>query len=121
MPGVDYTLDVRDLYVFEDNQFDYVFSAHVLEDIEDTEDTLKEWLRVLKKSGSLILYLPHKDYYPNIGQEGSNPAHKHDFLPNDILLVLKRICSFDLHVLEERNQNDEYSFLIVARITGKGE
>lgn len=119
LPGVDYTLDARDLFVFTDNQFDYVFSAHTLEDIDDTKDTLHEWLRVLQLSGHLILYLPHKDYYPNIGKEGANPAHKHDFIPNDILQVLKQICAFDVHVLEERNQNDEYSFLLVLRITAK--
>ncbi len=119
MPGVDYVLDARDLFVFDDNQFDYVYSAHVLEDIVETEEALSEWLRVLKLSGHLILYLPHKDYYPNIGQPGSNPAHKHDFLPKDILQILKRICSFDVHVLEDRNQNDEYSFLIVLKLTGK--
>lgn len=96
-----------------------MFSAHTLEDIDNPEEALREWLRVLKIGGHLILYLPHKDYYPNIGQPGANPAHKHDFLPKDILQLLKRICLFDVHVLEERNQNDEYSFLLVLRITGK--
>ena len=119
LPGVNYTLDARDLFIFDDNQFDYIFSAHVLEDLENPEDTLREWLRVLKPGGYLILYLPHKDYYPNIGKEGANPAHKHDFLPNDILQILKRICFFDVHVLEERNKNDEYSFLLVLMITGQ--
>lgn len=118
-PGVDYTLDVRDLFVFEDNEFDYVFSAHTLEDIDDTEDCLREWLRVLKPGGHLILYLPHKDFYPNIGKEGANPAHKHDFTGADILEILDRICRHRIVLIENRNLNDEYSFLIVVEFKGK--
>lgn len=119
LPGVDYALDARDLFVFCNDEFDYVFSAHVLEDMPDPEDTLREWLRVLRPDGYLILYLPHKDYYPNIGKPGANPAHKHDFIPNDIIEILGKICRYTLVVVENRNQNDEYSFLIVAQIKGK--
>lgn len=118
LPGVDYTLDARDLFLFDRDYFDYVYSAHVLEDIPDPEDALREWLRVLRPGGHLILYLPHKDFYPNIGKPGANPNHKHDFLPQDIIKILDRICSYDLPVLEERHEGDEYSFLIVARIKG---
>lgn len=118
-PGVNYTLDVRDLFVFIDNEFDYVFSAHTLEDIDDTEDALREWLRVLRPGGHLILYLPHKDFYPNIGQPGANPAHKHDFIPIDIIKALFKICRFRVVIKENRNLNDEYSFLLIIRLEGK--
>ena len=42
-----------------DNSFDYVFSCHCLEHMPDTIGTLKEWLRVLKPGGRLVLMLPH--------------------------------------------------------------
>jgi SAM-dependent methyltransferase len=70
---------------FENDVFDFVYSSHTLEDIQSTDIALKEWLRVIKPGGYLILYLPHKDYYPNIGHELANKAHKHDFVPEDIL------------------------------------
>ena len=117
-PGVDFVLDIRDLYIFKNGEFDYIFSSHVLEDIEDTTDTLREWWRLIKLHGFLILYLPHKRFYPNIGEEGSNPAHKHDFEPSDIKSILDRICYYKLDACEERNQDDEYSFLLIIRKTG---
>lgn len=88
--------DATNLYWFKDNVFDVVFSSHCLEDIEDTESTLREWLRVLRPNGYLILYLPHKKYYPNIGQPFANIGHKHDFLPEDIIGTMKRIGGVEL-------------------------
>jgi predicted SAM-dependent methyltransferase len=44
-----------------DETFDYVLSSHVLEHMQDTIGTLKEWIRVLKKDGILFLLLPHAD------------------------------------------------------------
>jgi SAM-dependent methyltransferase len=44
-----------------DDTFDYVFSSHVLEHMQNTIATLKEWQRVLKKGGILFLVLPHGD------------------------------------------------------------
>jgi SAM-dependent methyltransferase len=41
--------------------FDYVFSSHVLEHMQDTIGALEEWMRVLKSGGVLFLVLPHGD------------------------------------------------------------
>ena len=115
LPGVDFLLDIRDLYIFKNAEMDYVFSSHALEDLKDTEDTLREWWRVLKPEGHLILYLPHKDLYPNIGQHGSNVAHKHDFVAKDILDILSRFARFKILINEIRSKDDEYSFLLLLR------
>jgi len=82
--------DATNLYWFKDNVFDAVFSSHCLEDIVDTESVLREWTRIIKPLGFLILYLPHKNFYPNIGYPFANLGHKYDFLPDDIInIVLK--------------------------------
>lgn len=97
-----------------DASVDAVFSSHLLEHIEDTDAALAEWWRVIKPGGYLVLYLPHKDLYPNIGTEGANPDHKHDFTPADIgaaMAVGDR--SWDLKVNEVRSEGYEYSFLQV--------
>lgn len=44
-----------------DETYDYVFSSHVLEHMQNTIRTIKEWERVLKKGGILFLVLPHGD------------------------------------------------------------
>jgi SAM-dependent methyltransferase len=59
------------LDLFADKSMDFVFSSHLLEHIEAFEDALREWWRVIKPGGPLVLYLPHKEHYPNIGQPGA--------------------------------------------------
>lgn len=111
----DVVSDVTDLTFFKDLSMDYVFSSHLLEHIEDTEATLREWWRVLKVGGYLVLYLPHKSFYPNIGEPGHNPDHKHDFLPADIIDAMRKVGGWDLVVNEDRNGGDEYSFVQVFK------
>lgn len=119
--GPNVIADARKLDIFADGAFDYVYSSHALEDFEDTRALLTEWWRLVKPGGHLILYLPHKDFYPNIGQPGANPAHKHDFLPADIIAHMRAVApDWDLLENQERDQLFEYSFLQVYRRTAPG-
>lgn len=104
--------DASRLPMVPDGRVDYVFSSHLLEHLEDYQAALKEWWRIIRVGGYLVLYLPHKDLYPNIGQPGSNPDHKHDFVPADILAAMHDM-DWTLHVNEVRDARDEYSFLMV--------
>lgn len=110
--------------MFADGCVDTVFSSHTLEHIEDYRAALKEWWRLLSVGGHLILYLPHRDLYPRIGEPGSNPDHKHDFAPEDIVAAMREIApDWSLLVNETRDQGTEYSFLQVFRreAAGKGQ
>lgn len=97
----------------DDASQDFVFSSHLLEHIEDYAAALKEWWRVIRPGGHLVLYLPHKDAYPRIGQPGANPDHKHDFSQRDIERVMETLGGWSLLVNEFRDQGNEYSFLQV--------
>lgn len=113
--------DCRKLPLFADGAFDTVFSSHTLEHIEEWRETLAEWWRLVKVGGHLILYLPHADLYPNIGQPGSNPDHKHDFRNEDIRGAMESIApDYTLLVDEKRDQGREYSFLQVYRKEPQG-
>lgn len=103
------------LSVFASNQMDFVFSSHCLEDILDTRQALEEWWRVVRPNGYLILYLPHRDLYPNVGKYGANPEHKHDFVPEDILKVMEQFAAFEVVRNEVHGEEDEYSFDLVLR------
>lgn len=94
---------------------DFIFSSHMLEHIKEHEKALREWWRVLRPGGHLCLYLPHKDFYPNIGTEGANPDHVHDFHPDDIIAAMKKIGGWDLVENQERNGGTEYSFFQVYK------
>ena len=98
---------------FDDSSQDFVFSSHLLEHIEDYASALKEWWRVIKPGGHLVLYLPHKDLYPRCGTHGANPDHKHDFDPSDIKEVMRGLGGWALLVNEVRSAGNEYSFLQV--------
>lgn len=107
------------LDMFASQQMDFVFSSHLLEHIEDHAAALREWWRVIKVGGYLCLYLPHKDFYPNVGTEGANPDHKHDFLPADIIGAMQDVPGgWDLVENQERNGGMEYSFFQVYRKLG---
>lgn len=114
-PDVDVVGDALDLSLFSDASMDGVFSSHYLEHVEDTEACLKEWWRVIKPGGYLTLYLPHKSFYPNIGTPLANTDHKHDFVPDDIINIMKKIGSWELLENEDRNKFEEYSMLLVFK------
>jgi len=105
------------LRIFSDNYFDYVFSSHCLEDFIATEGILREWWRVIKPSGHLILYGPDKDYYPRVGTPGANVNHKHDFYWQDIWKILKRFGNAKLVSASRHNQSNEYSWQLIVKKT----
>lgn len=106
---------VETLPMFGDGALDYVFSSHCLEDLPDTKTILCEWWRVLKVGGYMVLYLPHKDLYPNIGQPGANPAHVHDFVPEDILQICRKNFACRLIRNDTHAEENEYSFEIILQ------
>ena len=98
----------------KDESCDAIFSSHLLEHIDDYRGALKDWWRCIKNDGYLVLYLPHKHFYPNIGEMGSNPDHKHDFEPRDIVSAIQEVAvGCDVLVNEDRKDGMEYSFLLV--------
>lgn len=124
----DVIADVTNLSLFTDEAFDYVYSSHTLEDLPYTEAVLMEWWRLVKPGGNLILYLPltkrvakemglenWADFYPNMGEEGANYHHQHDFHPQEIRDAIARIGRAEVLADEIRGDKDEYSFLLVFR------
>lgn len=43
---------------FRDAQFDLIIASDILEHIEDDGAALKEWYRILKKGGTMIIFVP---------------------------------------------------------------
>lgn len=115
----DITCDAEKLDMFSSSSMDYVFSSHLLEHIDNYKAALKGWWRLIRHGGKLCLYLPHADFYPRMGEKGANPTHRHDFLPKDIIAAMEEIClagnQFDLLECQERNNDMEYSMLLVFR------
>jgi len=74
--------DAHELRGLADSSFDFVYSSHALEHLEDPRRALKSWWRVLKPGGYLILYLPERDLLERKLTLPSDVSldHKHYFL-----------------------------------------
>lgn len=113
--GANIVSDCSRLPFFSDNCMDFVFSSHLLEHIPNPRLALKDWWRIIKVGGYLVLYLPHKKFYPNKGHPMANKDHMHDFLPEDIIGLMETIGGWDLIINQDRNEGNEYSFLQVFK------
>jgi len=113
--------EAEDLSRYEDKHFDYVYSSHLLQLFVDTKSVIKEWLRVIKDGGYLILYLPDEQVYWNhckkTGQHYNN-SHKIKDLSLKYMKDLIKKEKIKTHVVKEIEKHMEYSFLIVLK---KGE
>lgn len=62
---------------FKSGTMDYVYSSHLLEDFEDWKPCLREWTRVLKKGGKLIILMPDKKLWAAELERGRIPNCAH--------------------------------------------
>lgn len=126
--AADIIADVSNLTMLKDEAFDYVYSSHTLEDMPYTEAVLREWWRLIKPGGNLILYLPltrkvakemgredWEGFYPNKGEQGANIWHQRDFHPQEIRDAIGEIGVAEVLADEIRGEKDEYSFLQVYK------
>jgi len=106
----DYRVLVYDLnnipWPFKDESFDVVFCSHVIEHLRSPYDVLKEFHRILKRGGKLILGIPNPncvyfDFYP-LSKDRSWSDHIYSwtqkqairFITNCGFSVEKMYCNF---------------------------
>ena len=64
----------------KDNTFDFVHSSHCLEHLHNPEEGLKNWLRVLKPGGFMVVMVPDEDLYEQgVFPSSFNTDHKSTF------------------------------------------
>ena len=107
--------DACNLDLFGTAAYDAVYSSHLLEHIpfDKVSACLAEWWRVLKVGGYLVLYLPHEDLYPKVGEPHANPDHKWNVSEDALVSAMQTVGSWDCRVLEQRNERMEYSLFAV--------
>jgi len=110
------------LDVFGSQTMDFVYSSHTLEHISNYEGALREWWRLVKQGGYLILYLPDEDQYPKVGQPGANPDHKWDVSYGKVIAAMNGVAgNWDLIDYQKRSQDDEYSLFFVFKKISKSK
>jgi SAM-dependent methyltransferase len=64
--------DAQYLAGVADNSLDFVHSSHCLEHMVDVNEALRNWIRVLKPNGHLIVTIPDEDLY----EQGAWPSQR---------------------------------------------
>jgi predicted SAM-dependent methyltransferase/ADP-heptose:LPS heptosyltransferase len=114
--------DASDLKLFGTESMDFVYSSHVLEHIpfDKVVKCLKEWLRVIKNNGYLVLYLPDETLYPKVGEPGANPDHKWNVSYALMVEMMEKAGNWDLVDWQRRDGGTEYSLFMVFQKKAKG-
>jgi SAM-dependent methyltransferase len=84
----DVSVDAGDLAIFADGTFDSVVSRHCFEHLPDPKETLREWLRILRKGGRLAMVLPNDSWrdFKNM-----DPDHKFCCYPETVKTALDQL------------------------------
>jgi len=110
--------NAEQLHWFRDGVLDFVYSSHLLEDFVDTEAVLREWIRVLKPGGRLILFCPDEQVYRRhckLHGLHYNTHHVHaDFSLEFVKSVLRRIGGVE--IMHELHLVDIYSWDLVVNV-----
>jgi SAM-dependent methyltransferase len=64
--------DAELMHLVGDDEFDFVVSSHCLEHLQDPYIGLKNWFRILKPEGHLVVTIPEEDLY----EQGTWPSNK---------------------------------------------
>lgn len=103
---------------FKDGILDFVYSSHLIEDFPDWYPYLREWARVLKPGGYIIILLPDKKLWGDAILRGQPPncAHTHESFVGELTDHFNRIGGFDILRDELTNKSPEdYSIIFVAQ------
>ncbi len=57
--GFNFIRESTDLQRIKSSSYDFILASHTLEHTSNPIKALKEWIRVVKPGGSLIVILPH--------------------------------------------------------------
>jgi predicted SAM-dependent methyltransferase len=110
--------DASNLVWFRDGVLDFVYSSHLIEDYSSDEQrtVIREWCRVIKKGGHLVILAPEKERWALALFKGQPPnlAHKHEPSIGELTGIINGIGGWQ--VLEDRFcDGDDYSLFFVAR------
>ncbi len=111
---------------FPDELQNCVFASHTLEHIDDHKAAIREWFRVLRSGGYLIIIVPHWCLYERKGRLPSNhnADHRRFYTGAKLLREIERAVdpfSFRIRMLEDNDREFDYSIPPADHATGSYE
>lgn len=93
---------------FADGSQDAVFSSHCLEHIADYPQAVREWFRVLKSGGHLVIVVPHQFLYEKRTRPPSrwNEDHKRFYTPASLMAEIETALPPNAYRLRHLADND---------------
>lgn len=123
---IDISCDVSQGIPVKDNTFDVVYSSHLIEDFENTEEILEEFIRILKDQGTLILVFPDQKKYEEtckLHGEIPNAAHKIKYMGlayvHSKLVNLEEREVIDSFISTMETEVAPYNCIIISKIYKK--
>ncbi len=72
--------DAQEMKGIPDGKYDFVHSSHCLEDLQSPIDALRNWFRILKPGGHMVVTVPDEDMYEQgVWPSTFNSDHKSSF------------------------------------------
>ena len=89
--------DARFMRGVEDNTYDFVYSSHCLEHVTHVDQTLENWIRILKPGGHLYIVVPDYQLYEKcIWPPIFNQDHKFTFSLNHTRDQVRRMNHYNI-------------------------
>jgi len=118
--GYQFIREGSDLSIIKDNTYDFVLSCHNLEHFANPLKALKEWHRILKKGGILLLVLPDKTKCFDLNREITDYNHiisdyKNDVSEDDMTHLSDVLSKTDLELYPDYIANTLDTFTEACR------
>lgn len=104
----DVNADVSEPLPFSDEYADTIIARHILEHLIDSIKVLKDWHRVLKKGGKLIVAVPNEEIHRTIPM---NVEHVHGFTPSSMRSLFE---STGFKVVQQLDGENTISFITIG-------
>jgi hypothetical protein len=98
---------------FPDNSQDYIFTSHVLEHIPDYRHVLRDWHRVIKTGGHVVINVPHQFLYEKRTYLPSawNRDHKRFYTPGSLLKEIEEaLVPNTYRIVHLRDNDDDFMY-----------
>lgn len=108
---------------FADSSVDAIYSSHCLEHIADSKGAIRDWYRVLKVGGFIVIVVPQQFLFERRRRMPSrnNLDHKRFYLPDTLLKEIKEALPENGYRVRHLRENDEgFDYSILPPASGGG-